>query len=193
MSGIEEARELGKQNGYFNPAQYENSSNPRAYEKWVAPQIVEQTGGKLSVFAAGLGTTGTMVGASRYFRREMNSKVTLVGVMCSPNQAVPGVRSEARLKEISFDWRCSSDSIVEVGTKESFKTSLALCRCGLVAGPSSGFALAGLQQFLELQNKNGNLDSLRNQDGEVLAVFICPDTPLPYLDKYSTHLDAADF
>ena len=60
-----------------------------------------------------------------------------------------------------------------------------------MAGPSSGFALSGLLKFLEEQKNNFN--ELKNEDGKVISVFICPDTPLPYLDKYSTHLDPSDF
>ena len=191
-SAIEQAREAGKQPGCFNPAQYENEANPAAYEKWVLPQIWEQTDGQLTVFAAGLGTSGTLVGASRFFSCK-RAKVTLVGVMCERQSAVPGVRSEACLREVSLPWRKAADSVVEAGTKESFKLSLELCRSGLMAGPSSGFALAGLCRFLEAQAGGSALDRLRNADGEVLATFICPDTPLPYLDKYSTHLDPQDF
>lgn len=191
-SGIAEARRQGGDPGFFNPGQYENEANPRAYEKWVAPQIWEQTDGGLTVFAAGLGTTGTLVGATRYFRRR-GAKVATVGAICAPDSAVPGVRSEARLRECEFDWKGAADSIVEVRTKESFKRSLELCRAGLMAGPSSGFALAGLLRFLEIRANASTLDSLRNQDGEVCAVFVCGDTPLPYLDKYSTHLDPEDF
>jgi hypothetical protein len=62
-----------------------------------------------------------------------------------------------------------------------------------MGGPSSGFALAGLLQFLQVRAESSALDELRNAAGEVYAVFICGDTPLPYLDKYSTHLDASDF
>jgi len=191
-TGIALARDEGKKPGCFNPAQYENDANPRAYEKWVLPQIWQQTEGRLTVFAAGLGTSGTLVGASRYFANN-GSKVTLVGVICNQQSAVPGVRSEACLREVSLPWRTSADSVVEAGTKESFKQSLDLCRAGLMAGPSSGFALAGLLKFLENRERDSSLDPLRNEDGEVIATFICPDTPLPYLDKYSTHLDPSDF
>lgn len=191
-SGIELARRSGSAPGHFNPAQYHNEANPDAYEKWVAPQIWEQTKGKLTVFATGLGTTGTLVGASRYFRRKP-SKITMVGVICQPDSAVPGVRSEARLQEIGFDWRGAADCILEVGAKESFRRSLELCRAGLMAGPSSGFALVGLLRFLEMQVQSSALDRLRNADGDVYAVLICGDTLLPYLDKYSTHLDPSDF
>jgi cysteine synthase len=190
-SGIAQARTLGKQPGFFNPAQYENEANPAASERWIAPEIWKQTDGKLTVFAAGIGTAGTLVGASRYFRKK-SPKVTIVGAICSPQSAVPGVRSEARLREIAFEWRKAADAIIEVATKESFKHSLDLLRAGFMAGPSSGFALAGLLKFLE-ESQGAKLDALRNDDGQVLATFICCDTPLPYLDKYSTHLDAADF
>ena len=154
-SGIAQAREAGRQPGWFSPSQYENEANPAAFEKWIAPQIWAQTEGKLSVFATGLGTTGTLVGASRYFRRQ-KPRVTMVGAICGPDSAVPGVRSEARLREIAFPWREAADAIVEVETRESFKKSLELCRAGLMAGPSSGFALVGLLKFL--RGRGGRLD-----------------------------------
>jgi cysteine synthase len=191
-SGIAQAREGGRQPGWFNPGQYDNDSNPRAFETWVAPEIWAQTEGRLTVFATGLGTTGTLLGASRAFPRT-NPRVTLVGVICAPGNAVPGVRSEARLREIAFPWRTTADAIVEVETRESFKHSLALCRNGMMGGPSSGFALVGLLKFLQARAADSTLDALRNEDGEVFATFICADTPLPYLDKYSTHLDPSDF
>ena len=191
-SGIAQARHMGKEPGLFNPAQYENEYNPVAYEKWVAPEIWKQTQGKLRVFVSALGTTGTLVGCSTYFHAHAPD-VNTVGVICSEGQAVPGVRSEARLQEISFDWRKAADCIVDAGTKEAFRRSVALCQHGLMAGPSSGLALAGLFRFLWESLETGKLDRLRDQDGEVVATFICGDTPLPYLDKYSTHLDPADF
>ncbi len=191
-SGIAEARHMGQAPGYFNPSQYENDANPAAYEKWFAPQIWHQTRGKLTLFAAGLGTTGTLIGCSRYFRK-ISDKVKIVGAICAPNQAIPGVRSRARLGEIEFDWEPAADAIIEVGTKESFLLSLRLCRTGLMAGPSSGFTLAGLHRYLKARKGEGGLDVLRNAEGEVVSAFVCSDTPLPYLDKYSTHLDAEEF
>ncbi len=192
VSGIAEARRIGSQPGYFSPSQYDNEANPDAYERWFAPEIWKQTGGNLTVFAAGLGTTGTLVGCSRYFRR-MEAKVAMVGCICAPNEAVPGVRSRRGLEEIEFDWEAAADSIVEVGTKESFRLSLRLCQAGLMAGPSSGFALAGLYRMIQKAKTEGRIDTLRNRDGEVSGVFVCGDTPLPYLDKYSTHLEAWEF
>lgn len=187
-SGIDLAREYGRDFGSFSPGQHHNDANPAAYEKWAAPQIWDQTRGKLSVFAAGLGTTGTLVGISRYLGRKSRD-INVVGAICPPNSAVPGVRSESRLRPMGFDWRKAVDAIVEVETKESFEMSLYLFRSEVMAGPSSGFALAGLLHFLEAQARERSLDQLRNSDGEVYAVFVCGDSPFPYLDKYSTHLD----
>lgn len=191
-SGICQASEKGKCVGWFNPAQYENQANPSAIERWVAPEIWSQTGEKLTVFATGMGTSGTLMGAANYYRKAPR-KVWLLGAICAPASAVPGVRTETGLREIGFAWREAADCIVEVETKESYQKSMELCRCGLMAGPSSGLALSGLLKFLHSRAADSDLDSLRNEDGEVIAAFICPDTPLPYLDKYSTHLDPADF
>lgn len=190
LSGIQQAREAGSQSGTYNPWQYGNEDNPKAFEKWLAPQIWHQTQGKLTLFAAGLGTTGTTLGSSRFFQR-CPHKVAIVAARCAPEEAVPGVRSAVKLQEVSLDWSSGVDQVVDVKARESYKRSLELCRCGIVGGPSSGFALAGLLHYLE--SRQPNLDELRNEDGEVVAVFVCGDTPLPYLDKYSTYLEPSDF
>ena len=192
MSGIDLAREIGKENGFLNLDQYGNNANPEAFEKWMAPQIWEQTEGTMSIFCAGLGTTGTIVGMSNYLKKIL-AKVYIVGVNLPENNAIPGVRTLKKLEEVSFPWNEKIYRRIEAGTKESFKKSLALCRAGLIAGPSSGFALAGLLKFLNEKQKLSDLDSFRNRGGNIVAVFICPDTPFPYLDKYSTILDPSDF
>jgi cysteine synthase len=188
-SGIVMARRIGKRKGFLNLDQYGNNANVAAHTKWTAKQVWEQTEGQVTIFCTGLGTTGTALGASQFFK-DKSSKVTVVGVYCSPGNAVPGVRSMKDLKEISFRWEAEISYRVGIGTKESFKTSLDLCRVGLMAGPSSGFAFAGLLKFIKEQP---NLDKFRNQQGEVIGCFVCPDSPFPYLDKYSTILDASDF
>jgi cysteine synthase len=189
VSGIALARRMGKRRGFLNLNQYANAANVAAHAKWTAKQVWEQTHGKLSVFCTGLGTTGTALGAKRFFKKQ-SSKVTVVGVYCLADNAVPGVRSLDSLEEISFPWKSEIVHCVGISTKESFRKSLALCRAGLLGGPSSGFALAGLLRFIE---QHPNLDHLRNRDGEVVASIVCPDCPFPYLDKYSTILDPIDF
>jgi cysteine synthase/rhodanese-related sulfurtransferase len=191
-SGIYKAKQIGKRKGWFNPGQYDNEANPAAHEKWTGPQIWEQTEGKISVFCAGLGTTGTMLGAGGYLKKH-NPHIATVGVARLPNNPVPGVRTPNLLREIAFDWKHATDHIEEVGTKESFERSLGLCRSGIVAGPSSGFALQGLFQFIAKEKENESLEKLKNADGEVVAVFICPDSPFPYLNEYFEYLDGSHF
>jgi len=187
--GIGLAKEIGKRPGFLNLGQYGNPANVAAHAKWTTQQVWEQTDGKLTIYCAALGTTGTALGAVRFFK-ENSANVTVVGIYCLPNNAVPGIRSLERLQDVAFDWETEIPDRVGAGTNESYKQSLDLCRAGLMAGPSSGFALAGLLRFFREQS---NLDKFRNSDGEVLSAFVCCDTPFPYLDKYSTILDPADF
>ncbi len=192
-SGIYKAREIGQsQNGWWNPGQYDNEANPKAHERWTGPQIWRQTNGKLSVFCTGLGTTGTIVGAGGYLKRQ-SSKIKSVGVVRKPNNPVPGVRTQNLLNEIAFPWNECADAVVEIGTKESFEQSLRMCRQGVLVGPSSGFAFAGLLNFLRTEKKEGRLERLKNDDGGIVAVFICPDSPFPYVDEYFEYLDASWF
>lgn len=191
-SGIYRAKRIGRRRGWFNPGQYDNEANPGAHERWTGPQIWEQTEGKIRVFCSGLGTTGTMVGAGGYLKKR-TTKIVRVGVARLPNNPVPGVRTPNLLREIAFDWRQATDHIEEVGTKESYEKSLELCRAGVVAGPSSGLALQGLLQFFSKRKSEGGLNDLRGKNGEIVAVFICPDGPFPYIEEYFEYLDASHF
>ncbi len=179
-NGIEKAKELNSQDE-INLWQYGNSDNPAGYEEFLAPELWELSEGKISLFVAGLGTTGTMQGVANYLKK-LKAPTKTLGVITSPGEIVPGVRTDERLKEVSFDWKDSVDFTTYVGKDDSMVLSLALSRMGLLAGPSSGFALAGLLQFIA-ENKT-KLDDLRNADGEVDTMFICFDTLLPYLDDY---------
>jgi cysteine synthase len=192
-SGIVKAKRLGLKKGFRNLGQYGNPANPAAHAKWTAEQVWQQTHHKVTVFAAGMGTTGTVVGAAKYFK-DKPTKIAVVGALCAPGNAVPGVRSEAKLKDISFDWKTGIYR-VEVKTKESYRKSLGLIRAGFLAGPSSGFALAGLIRFLKESLHSGTkaVNEHVNEDGEIIAVFVAGDIPHIYLDKYSTILDPEDF
>ena len=191
-SGIYKAKKLGLKEGWLNPGQYDNEDNPKAHEKWTAKQIWEQTRGKLSVFSAGLGTTGTIIGNSKYLKSK-NKDIQVVGVMREAQSYVPGVRTEALLKLIGFDWKKHVDHIRQVVTADAYRKSMELSRRGIVVGPSSGFSLAGLLDYLAERRKDNGLDDLRNEDGEVICTFICPDGPMPYLDEYFKYLEPSDF
>jgi len=192
-AGVCKAREMGTtQPDWVNPGQYENPDNPLAHEKWTAKQIWQQTEGRINVFCAGLGTTGTLLGTATELKRN-NDAIRIVGVMREDANYVPGVRTEGLLELIDFDWRAQVDHIEKITTAESYRKSMQLSRSGIIVGPSSGFALCGLLGFLEEMQEKGALDDLRNDDGEIHCVFICPDGPTPYLDEYFKYLDSSEF
>ncbi len=191
-SGIYKAKKLGKKDSWVNPGQYDNKDNPKAHQKWTGKQIWEQTEGNISVFCAGLGTTGTIIGTSTYLKSK-ESKVQVVGVMREADTYTPGVRTEALLRLIGFEWRPHVDDIQRVETAASYKTSMALSRQGILVGPSSGFALAGLLKYLHQRKNKDTFDGLRSKNGEIVCVFVCPDSPFLYLDEYFKYLDEHNF
>jgi cysteine synthase/rhodanese-related sulfurtransferase len=183
-SGIYKAKQWAEEKHWFNPGQYDNEDNPNAHYKWTGPQIWDQTNGDIHMLTVGLGTTGTVVGLGHYLK-EQKPELTIIGVARKANNPIPGPRTSNLLKQIAFDWSVFVDHQEEVGTTQSFQLSLDLCRAGLLVGPSSGFALGGLLNHLQKQDLS---------DGkERVAVFVCPDSPLPYIDDYFTYLNKDSF
>ena len=194
--GIKAAEHVGEQDGYFNPNQYENDANWRAHYKWTARQLYQQLGEELDVLVAGMGTSGTMTGTGLAIK-ELLPHAYRIGVTTTPGDRVPGPRSEALLAPVLFPWKESIDAMEWVGSVDSFRTSMSLCRNGLLVGPSSGYNLYGLLQHLEKLKSNGKLDSLRHRSAQgdelIHAVFLCCDGPFQYIDEYFSKLDAANF
>ena len=193
MTAVETALEIGEQSGWLNLNQYANPANPEAHEKWTGPHVWQQTDGKLTVLVAPLGTAGTAIGASNFLRRQSGRIPVVVGVALAPGEAVPGVRTEEKLKQVAFDWRSAIDDLILVSKAPSYRASMDLIRSGRMFGPSSGLSFWGAKQFIAKRKEEGTLDSLRNGDDRVVVAFTCGDTPLPYLDKYSTVLDGSAF
>jgi cysteine synthase len=192
-TGVFKARVDGRAPDAVNPGQYENPDNPAAHEKWTGPQIWEQTEGKIDIFCAGLGTTGTLIGNAKFLKKK-NPALKVVGAMRAPDNYVPGVRTEDLLNVVDFDWRSHVDSIEPVETEASYISSMTMCRNGILAGPSSGLALVGLVNHLKSLKENDRLDDLRRSpNGEITCVFPCPDGPVPYLDEYFKYIDASHF
>ncbi len=191
-SGIYKAKRRAEEDrSWLNPGQYDNPANPQAHSLITGEQIWRQSERQLGLFCAGLGTTGTMVGTAETLKRR-NPDIRTLGVIRAPNNSVPGPRTRNLLTQIAFGWKEVVDDTVEIGTVESYAASLELCRHGLLVGPSSGFALAGLLDYLK-QNLERLPDSIRNSDGELICVFICCDTPFPYFDEYFSVLGESYF
>jgi cysteine synthase B len=127
---------------YFYPDQYNNPGNWRAHYDTTAPEIIEQTGGRLTHFVAGLGTSGTFVGAGRRLR-EVTPHVRLVSVEPdSPLHGLEGLKRMASAIVPAIYDHTLADEALDVSTEGSWALTRRLAREeGLMVGPSSGAAL----------------------------------------------------
>ena len=145
-ASMEGARDLAKQMETAGDGkvldQFSNPDNPLAHYEGTGPEIWRETGGRVTHFVSAMGTTGTIMGTSRYLK-EQDPAVEIVGVTPAEGSAIPGIRRwpEAYLPSI-FD-AASVDRTIEVGQDVAERTTLELAaREGIFAGISSGGAVA---------------------------------------------------
>ena len=128
---------------YFYPDQYNNPGNWRAHYDTTAPEVIEQTEGRLTHFVAGLGTSGTFVGAGRRLR-EYNPSIRLISVQPdSPLHGLEGLKHMATAIVPGIYDPSVADEDLPVSTEEAFELTRQLARAGLFVGISSGANLAG--------------------------------------------------
>ncbi|MEX0731340.1 MAG: cysteine synthase CysM [Aquisalimonadaceae bacterium] len=133
--------------------QFANPDNWRAHYEGTGPEIWQDTRGTVTHFVSSMGTTGTIMGASRYLK-EQNPDVCIVGVQPREGSQIPGIRRwpEAYLPKIYEPARV--DRIIDVSQQEAEEMTRQLAaREGIMAGVSSGGALvAALKLAAELDN-----------------------------------------
>ncbi len=133
--------------------QFGNQDNPRAHYEGTGPEIWQQTKGKITHFVSSMGTTGTIMGTSRYLK-EQNPAIQIVGLQPEDGASIPGIRRwpAAYLPKI-FD-ASRVDKLIDMGQDEAEKTMRALAaQEGIFCGVSSGGAVAGaLRLSEELEN-----------------------------------------
>jgi cysteine synthase B len=142
---IREARRLYAENPslYFYPDQYNNPANWRAHYETTAPEIWEQTNGRITHFVAGLGTTGTFVGTSRRLK-ELNSEINTISFQPdSPFHGLEGLKHLATAIVPGIYDSELADQNYEINTEEAHQYARQLGRReGLLVGVSAGAALA---------------------------------------------------
>jgi cysteine synthase B len=133
--------------------QFGNPDNPRAHYETTAPEIWRQSDGSLTHFVSSMGTTGTIMGCSRYFR-EVDPQVKIVGVQPADGSSIPGIRRwpEAYIPKIYQPQ--AVDRIIDVSRDEAEEYTLLLAsQEGIYCGISSGGALcASLRLAQELSD-----------------------------------------
>ena len=141
--------------------QFGNPDNPDAHYRGTGPELWRATAGALTHFVSAMGTTGTIMGTSRYLK-EQNPEVQIVGVQPMEGSSIPGIRRwpEAYLPKIYEPARV--DRIIDVSQEDAEQTTRALgAQEGIFAGISSGGAVsAALRLSREVENA-------------VIAVIIC--------------------
>lgn len=127
--------------------QFANSDNPLAHYRTTGPEIWQQTQGKITHMVTTMGTTGTIMGLSAYFK-EQNPEVQIYGLQPKPDAFIPGIRRWPKAYLPSIFDAAKVDAIIDIGQDEAETTMRALAKQeGIFAGVSSGGSVAGALQL----------------------------------------------
>jgi cysteine synthase B len=141
-AAIDRARQMEREGKGRILDQFSNPDNPRAHYEGTGPEIWRDTQGRITHFVSSMGTTGTIMGVSR-FLKEQDPAIQIIGVQPKDGACIPGIRRwpEAYLPKIYEPARV--DQILEVDQKEAETTTRLLAsKEGIFAGISSGGAVA---------------------------------------------------
>jgi len=139
---IDFAKGKVEKEGYVTLDQFGNSHNPQMHYKTTGPEIYLDTKGEVTHFVSAMGTTGTIMGVSRYLK-EQNKNIQIIGAQPAEGAKIPGIRKwpEAYMPKI-FD-RSKVDQIFEVTETEAKNMARRLAKEeGVFSGMSSGGAVA---------------------------------------------------
>jgi cysteine synthase B len=129
--------------GYFMPDQFNNPSNIRAHYETTGKEVIEQTGGDVSAFVAGMGTTGTLMGAGRRLK-EYSERIAVVGVEPYLGHRVQGLKNMSESIVPGIYNKEALDEKVNVHDDDAFAMTRTLAlKEGLFVGMSSGAAVCG--------------------------------------------------
>ncbi len=137
---------------YFMPNQFDNEANVLAHYETTGPEILSQTNGDIDVFAAGMGTTGTLMGTGKYLKDNKRG-IKIIGVEPTEGHTIQGLKNmkESIVPKI-YSPRLFDEKVV-VKDEEAFETTRLLAvKEGLFVGMSSGAAVAGALKVAKQMN-----------------------------------------
>jgi cysteine synthase B len=144
LDNIEKCRDYAEQKAasgeYFILNQFSNSDNYKAHYKATGPEIWRDTNGTITHFVSSMGTTGTIMGCSRFFK-EKNPAIQIIGCQPTEDSSIPGIRRWPKeyLPKIFEPERV--DRIMDVSQQEATQMARQLAKVeGIFAGMSSGGA-----------------------------------------------------
>ena len=133
--------------------QFANPDNLAAHYETTGPEVWQQTEGEVTHFMCSLGTTGTIMGVSKYLK-EQNPAIQMMGVYPAEGSQIPGIRKWAKEYEPAIFDESAADELLYVSRKDADDMAVRLGREeGIFAGISSG---ATLYAALELSSKINN-------------------------------------
>ncbi len=178
VGAMEKAEEIVRENpGSFYARQFENPANPRAHYETTGPEIDRDTGGRVDVFVAGVGTGGTITGAGRYLR-ERHPGVLIVAVEPAGSPVLSGgEKGKHKIQGIGAGFIPGVldtgiyDQVIRVTDEDAAAAARLLARSeGLLCGISSGAALHAAMELAKTEeHRGGNI------------VVILPDAGSRYL------------
>lgn len=143
------AEKMASEDGYFMLNQFANPDNYAQHYKTTGPEIWRDTDGKITHFVSAMGTTGTIMGVSRYLK-EQNPNVQIVGTQPTDGSSIPGIRrwSPEFLPKIFEPHRV--DRVIDVSEAEATLMTRRMAKEeGILAGMSSGGALHAALKIAE--------------------------------------------
>lgn len=143
------AEEMAQNEGYFMLNQFGNNDNLMSHYRTTGPEIWCDTEGGITHFVSAMGTTGTIMGVSKYLK-EQNSAIQIVGTQPTEGSNIPGIRrwSPEFLPKI-FD-RSKVDQVVDVSEEDAVAMTRRMAKEeGVLAGMSSGGALFAALKIAE--------------------------------------------
>ncbi len=163
--------------GGFQPNQYFNQANPETHYRTTGPEIWRQTGGKIDVFVAGVGTGGTISGTGKYLK-EQNPDILVVGADPEGSILSGGQLRPYKIEGIGEDFFPGTfdpeiiGRWIRVGDKDSFRAARRITREeGILVGGSCGTAMHAALQGAE------------EMDEDKVIVVLLPDSGRSYLSK----------